>query len=422
MHVLVTGATGFVGLNIVEQLLAAGDRVVAFSAHPFPGAVREAFAALPGTLVEMEGDVRDAARLGLAFSAQDIEAVVHTAAITSDAARELSSADRVISVNLEGLATTIASAGRAGVRRFVFVSSVGVYGTGPEDGAVLDETRPHSPATLYGITKSAGEAIAQRLCALHGMDCVVGRLGPVFGPYEYSTGLRDTLSAAFVMTALALAGTPLVLPRPARKNWHYARDAAASLIVLTRTPEHRHADYNLGPSQIWTMAEWCAKLGAHYERASWSLGDGPGSAVGLWSPRDGGILSGARFEAEFGPAARFGLDAAFADYMTFLDDPAHATFIPTVRPMDAWIGLRLILNPVQDMKRTMTKPLITIVDPQHPERDLEDKLCGSAFDLAIVPYDMAPGTPLADDCPMRAHMPGSTIADATSCRPPFSTR
>ncbi len=88
MTTMVTGATGFVGLNVVEQLLSRGETVVAFSARPFPQKILTAFRALPGTLVAYEGDVRDRNLVLRALSEHGVTCVLHGAVITANAARE----------------------------------------------------------------------------------------------------------------------------------------------------------------------------------------------------------------------------------------------------------------------------------------------------------------------------------------------
>lgn len=325
---LVTGASGFVGLNLVENLLARGETVVSLSARAPDAEWLRRFHAGPGTLVSIEGDVRDRELVASIFDKHDISRVLHGAVVTANAAREMREAEDVLSVNLGGLAVVLNEAGRHKVERFVFVSSIGVYGTTPADGAVLDESLPHTPATLYGITKSTGEAVVARLAALHGIDWVVGRLGVVFGPYEYETGVRDTLSSIYCITRIAEAGGEAVLPRDAAKNFQYSRDAAACLANLLTVERHAEPIYNLGPAQTWQLSAWCRKLAERYPDFRWRIGDGPGDAVGIWTPRDGGVLSGDLYAAEFGPTARFGPDEAFADYMAFLEKPENALFRP----------------------------------------------------------------------------------------------
>ncbi len=113
------------------------------------------------------------------------------------------------------------------------------------------------------------------------------------------------------------------------KNWQYSRDAAASLITLLYAEGHRHNTYNLGPSDAWALSEWCMKLAKRFPAFRWSIAEGAdGALVGLWNPRDGGLLSGSRFASEFGPTARFDLHHAFDDYMEFLESPIGAEFQP----------------------------------------------------------------------------------------------
>lgn len=329
MTIMVTGATGFVGLNIVEQLLVQGDTVVALSARPFSKSVLEAFAALPGRLVTYEGDVRDRNLVLRVLNAHGVSAVLHAAVITANGTREQQMPEEILSVNLGGLACVLTACAQAGVKRFVSVSSIGVFGTSPADGEILEDDRPHSPATLYGITKSAGEAIVERLAGLHGLDHINARLGVVFGPYEYPTGLRDTMSPFHVVTGIARAGGTASLPRPAVKNWQYSRDAAACLITLLKAGSHTFNTYNLGPRHCFALRDWCTRLKERFPTFQWSVLDGAdGTRVGLWNPRDGGILSGDRFSNEFGSTAHFDFDKAFDDYMDFLDSTIGLDFQP----------------------------------------------------------------------------------------------
>ena len=76
MAILVTGGTGFVGLNLVEALLARGDSVVILSNGPLPGMAEPVFARLPGRLTVIAGDVRDARLVGDAVRRHGIERIV----------------------------------------------------------------------------------------------------------------------------------------------------------------------------------------------------------------------------------------------------------------------------------------------------------------------------------------------------------
>jgi len=316
--VLVTGASGFVGLNVLECLLAQGRTVVGLSAGPVAAAVAglaaRRFARLPGRPVEVQGDVRDRVLLDELMQRHDVGHVVHLAAITAGPLREREAAEQIISVNLEGLATVLAAAARRRVRRFVYTSSVAVYGGQPADGSLIDEDTPHSPQTLYAITKSAGEAVAQRLGALHGIDVVVARLGRVYGPFEHDTGVRDTLSQIHQVTQAAIAGRAVAFERPCVKNWCYAPDTAVRLGALLQAPPLQHRVYNLGSSYAWPLSAWCERLVERFPGFSYHVGT-PLAAdalpIDLGGARDSGLLSWQRCADELNPAPETPFDGAF---------------------------------------------------------------------------------------------------------------
>jgi nucleoside-diphosphate-sugar epimerase len=314
---LVTGAAGFVGLNLLERLAPRGEAVVALDQRAVAPDVAACFAR--DQLVTVAGDCRDPGLLTRLVADHGVTRVLHAAAITPGPAREREDPTSAVSVNLAGTAAALQAAANGGATRFVHASSVAVFGPGVPDGEVIDEDRPHAPSTLYAITKSASEAIVRRYAEVSGLSCIIGRLGVVFGRHEVETGVRDTMSPFYHATKRARAGDALVLPRPARRNWQYATDAADTLIALGAAEAPRHGVYNLGPSAVWTVAEWCEMLAARYPAFRHSIGDVPGGPIGLHNPSDGGLLSWHRFEAEFAPGPRVARPEAFADYVGWLE-------------------------------------------------------------------------------------------------------
>jgi nucleoside-diphosphate-sugar epimerase len=330
---LITGASGFVGLNLLHRALLSGETVVGLSAAPIPAPLAATLRALPGHYTEVVGDVRDRPLLAALMKAHKVDRVCHLAAITASAARERLAADEIISVNLGGLAAVLTAAGQAGVRRFVNTSSIAVYGGQPADGSLIEEETPHRPQTLYAITKSDGESITARLGELQGLDWIVARLGRVFGPFEHDTGVRDTLSQIHQVTACARAGQAVTFDRPCLKNWSYAPDVALRLHQLLNTNTHRHRVYNLGAEHAWTLADWCELLVQRFPdfryavgtgRAGASTGAGNNSstavAIDLVGPRDSGLLSWQRYAHEFKPLPSADLPSAFAGTLQSLAD------------------------------------------------------------------------------------------------------
>jgi nucleoside-diphosphate-sugar epimerase len=319
MTYLVTGATGFIGTNIVEHLAREGERVVALS-NVAPSARQKQMAARArGEVNFVLGDVRDQAGLEDVIERHGVERLIHAAVITSNAEREKTGGPLIVDVNLVGVAAAATAAANKGLKRFVFVGSVGVFAayTLP-DGMVIEESQPQRAETLYGIGKSAAELIVRRICTLNGLPYVIGRVATAFGPWEHDSGYRDTLSPIHQITRRARAGETAILGRDRKSNWHYGRDAAAALVTLAQADAPRFSDYNLGPQWIWPLSEWCARLAQRFPDFRYEIG-GEGN-VELHIANDGGFLSGARFTEEFGPSARFDLDDAFADFMRWLDE------------------------------------------------------------------------------------------------------
>jgi nucleoside-diphosphate-sugar epimerase len=88
--------------------------------------------------------------------------------------------NRMDAVNHEGAVRLVEAAARVGVRRFVHLSSVGVYGAAKHSG-VVDELHPHAPRNPYEISKDSGERAVRQRCAELGMGCVVLQPSNVLG-------------------------------------------------------------------------------------------------------------------------------------------------------------------------------------------------------------------------------------------------
>lgn len=259
-RVVVTGAAGFVGLNVVERLLRDAVDAVAIDAAPLPPAAQRDFAGLPGSLREVAADITDAAALGAAMAGADL--VIHAAAITAGAERELREARRVVAVNVVGTQAVLDAVAAAGtVNRLVYVSSGAVYGERAFGSEPIDEATPPEPASLYGITKLAGEHLVRRHGELHGTGVVIVRLSAVFGPWERDTGVRDSISPMYLLARAKQRGARVAAGRYAPRNWLYSRDAAAALCGLAQAPPLAHDLYNATPTEWFEPMRWAGHLG-----------------------------------------------------------------------------------------------------------------------------------------------------------------
>jgi nucleoside-diphosphate-sugar epimerase len=176
-HILVTGAGGYIGTVLVEELLEHGYGVVAFDQFFFGEEVLGHLALNPRLLIR-KGDIRDITEGDL----EGIYAVCDLAALSNDPTGELSP-DLTLDINYRGRVRIAGAAKRAGVSRYVLSSSCSVYGQrGATDGeALMDETTPTAPLTTYARANLRAEEDILPLDGAHFCATAL-RNATVFGP------------------------------------------------------------------------------------------------------------------------------------------------------------------------------------------------------------------------------------------------
>lgn len=173
-RVLISGATGFVGSAIVDRLLAMDDvSVIAAS--------RRTDLVWPlGVTPLLLSDLGSSSQL---IALEGVDAVIHSAArvhVMSDQASDPLAEFR--KVNVAGTLNFARQAAEAGVRRFIFLSSVKVNGEGTPVGAPYRADTPTAPVDPYGVSKMEAEQCLRELAAETDMEVVIIRPTLVYGP------------------------------------------------------------------------------------------------------------------------------------------------------------------------------------------------------------------------------------------------
>ncbi len=193
-RILVTGGAGFIGSHLVDQFDDCAVRVLDDLST---GKAENLAAAQTRSGVELiQGDVRD--RSLVADLLRDTDVVFHLACrgVRHSIGNPLESH----AVNAEGTVVLLEESRRAGVARFVHVSSSEVYGTARY--APMDENHPTFPETVYGGAKLAGEAYARAYHQTYGLATTVVRPFNNFGPRSHHEGDCGEVIPRFVVWAM----------------------------------------------------------------------------------------------------------------------------------------------------------------------------------------------------------------------------
>ncbi|MCX7975295.1 MAG: NAD-dependent epimerase/dehydratase family protein [Candidatus Aminicenantes bacterium] len=171
MRAAVTGASGFIGSHLIDSLLERGWRVKVFRhLRPFHRPDVDVFSGQ----IDRVDDLQP--------FCQDVDLVFHLASAMGSAQLP---PEEFYRVNVEGTRAILQAAKKAGVKRFIHLSSAGVLGAVPEN-LIADENLLPRPITLYDQTKAKGEALALE-ASKEGLAVVVVRPGWVYGPRDRRT-------------------------------------------------------------------------------------------------------------------------------------------------------------------------------------------------------------------------------------------
>ncbi len=179
-HAFVTGGTGFVGLNLVQQLKAAGWDVTALHR---PNSDLRYLSRFSPALVQ--GEITDSASL-LAALPSGIDTLFHVAGNTNMWRKGNAQQTRD---NVDGTRNVVDAAIIKGVRRLVVTSSIAAYGSISGEITETTPSRAAGSSVNYELTKWQAQEIA-RAAVSRGLEVVIMQPGAIMGPYDIGTWSR----------------------------------------------------------------------------------------------------------------------------------------------------------------------------------------------------------------------------------------
>lgn len=245
--VLVTGGLGFIGNELVRQLVAAGHEVAILDNRNRVAPRIEDLKDVP----VYELDLTDRTSVEALFLKIMPETVFHMAAIhyipeCND------NPERTLRVNVEGTSSILNAAAAAGVKKVLFASSGAVYA---DSADLLTENSPVAPVDIYGWSKWFGEELCQFTYNMHGTAIVICRLFNNYGPRE--TNMHIIPEVIYQLTkgdVLQLGNISTI------RDYIHTSDCAQSLIRLSAVCEGAPKIVNVATGEGYSVQQMIDKI------------------------------------------------------------------------------------------------------------------------------------------------------------------
>lgn len=238
-RILLTGGAGFIASHLIERLAGANELTLLDNLHRN---ALDHLGRLPDGTTFVQGDILQGDTLASAVKGQDL--VVHLAAIAGTRSVGVD-VIRTMEVNFVGTRMCLEASARAGVQRFISLSTSEVYGVRAVDAAEAEPT-PIPPATqgrwAYAASKLAAEHLALAYDRADLVPAVVLRPFNVYGPRQVGEGaIHDMIAAALSGTGIVVKGTGTHV-----RSWCFVQDFVDAVIAALALPAARGEIINVG--------------------------------------------------------------------------------------------------------------------------------------------------------------------------------
>jgi UDP-glucose 4-epimerase len=309
--ILLTGGLGFIGAHTTRALLDLGQRCVVVQRRPRQ--VPDFLTADAGDLILEQADCSDLSSLLEVGKRHKITGIVHLAAAGIGEGGALAQ----LHANLQASFAVLGAAQEWGMARLVQASTIGVY-AGVSTTAYQEEALlPVRSAHLIPAYKKSAEILAEAVASSTGLDIVSVRIGAIWGPLgpKRSPFLAAPQLVHAVVHPDRGETDALVPPYVADGiDMLYVRDCARAIALLQTAHALPHRTYNIGSGRITTNRDVAEAImrAAPGARPALAKGRNPNA------PAADAILDISRLRHDTGFQTRYDLDAAVADYLSWL--------------------------------------------------------------------------------------------------------
>ncbi|MDO8499629.1 MAG: NAD-dependent epimerase/dehydratase family protein [bacterium] len=261
---LVTGGAGFIGTNLVKQLLADGHQVVVLDNY----AAGKKPERIQAGAEYIEGDIRNEADLDRACSG--VDGIFHLAALPR-VTYSVENPELTHDVNVNGTLKVLLAAKKHGVKRLVFSSSSSVYGG--SEKKLLREDMPMNPISPYALHKLIGLHYCRLFVELFGVETVSLIYFNVYGPYLDPNGAYALVVGKFLQQMKN--GEPMTVCGDGeyyRDYTHVADVVRANILSMNNDQVGRGEVFNIGCGRPTSVNELVKIIGGEFV----SVPDRPG--------------------------------------------------------------------------------------------------------------------------------------------------
>jgi len=253
-NVLVTGADGFIGSHLVEQLLEAGCRVRAFVYYNSFNSWGWLDTLPKEVLARIEvftGDIRDPN--GVRQAVREVEVVFHLAALIA-IPFSYHSPDSYVDTNIKGTLNVLQAARDAGVARVLVTSTSEVYGTAKY--VPIDEAHPFQGQSPYSASKIGADRLAESFHRSFQMPVVIVRPFNTYGPRQSARAVIPT-----IITQLLAGQTEIRLGslHPTR-DFNFVKDTCEGFLALARCDQAIGQEVNIATEREIAIGDLAQEL------------------------------------------------------------------------------------------------------------------------------------------------------------------
>ena len=220
MNILVTGGAGFIGSHVVDELLKNHSVVVIDDLST--GSKKS----LNPQAIFYQADICSS-DLQKIFKKHKFDAIIHLAA-QINARLSISDPLHDAKTNMEGTLNLLELAKTYKIPRFVFASSIAIYGT--PIYMPCDENHPSNPLSPYGISKYGAEKYVQLYSRAHGIQYTILRYANVYGPRQNAKGEAGVISI-FIDNALQSKPLKIFGDGKQTRDFVFVEDVAKATIL-----------------------------------------------------------------------------------------------------------------------------------------------------------------------------------------------